>query len=815
MAGKDTNVIRLDSVTELPVPESVPERALPVRIHTLDFYRHFLPPLFDQTDDTLFSMSGHATLHGEQTLLFDGMRALRMQKQGICERFLAGISHWFEPGDHLRDQDRKSESNLSEVRVEKLSLVGEEDLEERLAIAGLKERISQGECGKQMTLLNRRLSYLYEMNELSVNCSPVGPVAAGRIFLSVIEPLELPLKIRLVVLKIFEQACLQQAEEFFRKLNNELRDANVCPDLEQKMRQERAQNAKDANGCLSGSVSQNGPEQKNVPTDAHAQVSTPQSEPVNETPSSPPAAPPQNIQTSVMDRQELMGLLSLIQSHQPGIEPGGHIAPAPGLRETMDIALAGTQGSKVLDSQDSELINVVSTLFEFILDDHDLSDTIKALIGRLQVPVLKLAILDKNFFSSRNHPARLLLNSMASAGGLRQGDAQNKRLALEIEKVVFTILQEFSTDISLFERALKSFQKFMDEEKRRVGRFEQRMKEAEEAKQRSEQARLEVQDTIDQHIGGRTLPEAVGPLLHEAWSSYLFIISLKQGRSGNTWERAVHVVDHIAASVQPCKTSEEIDRRKVLLPKLYSAIELGLNSISYDPCLIELYLNHLKEIHSEQESCPEGDGLEVISALEALDEVAAAPDALVVGDTKKTETIESPEQEKAAQPKAPPSQSVPDKKEFNQKLQNWQPEEEQEERTPFDEDDLEEMEEEVIVMESSIPDQEFEAIATTAPASEETTIDLSSLKVGVNVEFVGETGTKTCRLSEISSNGHFIFKNANGLRVADKTRSQVEQSVQSGVIKLPVSSDKEDQAFDRAIQSVMGNFKLFGDRKSP
>jgi hypothetical protein len=60
-------------------------------------------------------------------------------------------------------------------------------------------------------------------------------------------------------------------------------------------------------------------------------------------------------------------------------------------------------------------LDIVALLFDFILDDQRIPDALKALIGRLQIPVLKVAMLDKDFFSHKTHPARLLLDALAAA----------------------------------------------------------------------------------------------------------------------------------------------------------------------------------------------------------------------------------------------------------------------------------------------------------------------------------------------------------------------------------------------------------------
>ena len=64
---------------------------------------------------------------------------------------------------------------------------------------------------------------------------------------------------------------------------------------------------------------------------------------------------------------------------------------------------------------DAFTIDIVAMLFDYIFDDRTIPDKLKALIGRLQIPVLKVAMLDKQFFSKKSHPARRLLDEIAAA----------------------------------------------------------------------------------------------------------------------------------------------------------------------------------------------------------------------------------------------------------------------------------------------------------------------------------------------------------------------------------------------------------------
>ena len=68
-----------------------------------------------------------------------------------------------------------------------------------------------------------------------------------------------------------------------------------------------------------------------------------------------------------------------------------------------------------MDHVDQLMIDVVAMMFDYILDDDAIPDAMKALIGRLQIPVLKVAIIDKGVFARKLHPAKQLLNAMAEA----------------------------------------------------------------------------------------------------------------------------------------------------------------------------------------------------------------------------------------------------------------------------------------------------------------------------------------------------------------------------------------------------------------
>ena len=105
---------------------------------------------------------------------------------------------------------------------------------------------------------------------------------------------------------------------------------------------------------------------------------------------------------------------------------------------------------------ESMTIEMVAMLFDFIFETKDLPDGIKALLARLQIPVLKAAMLDGAFFAKKTHPARLLVNELAQAGlGWSPVMGSDDPLYRKIDAIVHAILDGFSDDLTHLRRAAR------------------------------------------------------------------------------------------------------------------------------------------------------------------------------------------------------------------------------------------------------------------------------------------------------------------------------------------------------------------------
>ncbi len=153
--------------------------------------------------------------------------------------------------------------------------------------------------------------------------------------------------------------------------------------------------------------------------------------------------------------EQLNQFQSKAASGQPVVDKsaaGANILPA--LRERLDLG-----GASIMERM---TIDVVSMLFEFIQEDEHIPAELRRHIGRLQVPILKAALLEPDLMHDEEHPARQLLNRMSTAAvAADPASSAGQTLAAEIERVVDKVLAGFDTDTSVFAEGVRDFEQFL------------------------------------------------------------------------------------------------------------------------------------------------------------------------------------------------------------------------------------------------------------------------------------------------------------------------------------------------------------------
>jgi len=468
---------------------------------------------------------------------------------------------------------------------------------------------------------------------------------------------------------------------------------------------------------------------------------------------SPEATNPMAVEELVATNT-LMALLTRLQD----IQPRTHVdtdPTAPSVTEVRDSIRqqlhSDDERVERIGKQDTDIINLVSMMFDFILDDDDLPTAMKALLGRLQIPMLKVAILDANFFRTEDHPARRLLNSLAKAGiGWDEQAKSSDVMYKKLEETVFTILNDFEDDIALFDRLLEDFEAFYSEQQTRVSAVDERTREAEENRARADMARTIVQQALNRRLNGRKLPFAVVRLLQEGWRHVLYLGCLKEGTESESWRQAVKVVDALIWSVMPPKGDAQwVERLKNVSPKLMNSLRKGLVSVHFDTLQLETLLREIGTVHKEII-----DGFET-AMVEILDPESASAN--------------------------PDFNGTP----VDQALRSTNP-------------NLT-----AVVLPKADPNPVYEG--ETLPASDRHVIAVKQMTIGSWVEFMHSDRRDRHKLvARIRTTERLIFANRRGIKVAEMSQMQLAVEFSQGRARIV---EEKPQIIDRALQSVVGGLR--------
>lgn len=592
---------------------ALPRPIIKSRDKALQLLGEYLVSMMDGAEDTLFDFAEAGHGH-EQDRYFSAMRELRVKRSGVETCFQQALQNAF-----LQLTFENAREAETPVDFESLALVNDDEIEIDVAISNMARRIRHG-CEEQLRIFNHRLEYLFEgRRELGEERNPLEPQIIARCFEESLQRLDLDIGTKLIVLKLFERMVLVELGYIITEANQELIDAGILPDLvappiaavrrpneayrSQAAMSETAHVSTPAETAQMFGMLQDLLSALHSVTHAHTAGSgalagsgdvavmhgdIPMLQGAPIAPDTPIKAISSNDLVDALTR--LQRVDSTLESENQDLRA----SLASLLKEENQEALP------TLEQADDDVINLVAMLFDFILDDPNLSGDIKALLGRLQIPLLKIAVVDKSFFSNEQHTARGLLNALARAGAQwspQQG--KDDELYQKIHQTISQVLQEHDTNTELFSELLKEFEHYIGQHNARSERIEARVREMEEGRFKTDNAKKIVQDTLQLRLAGRSLPSVALELLQQGWQQVMYLTYLREGDDSIAWEQALRVVDAVVWSVNLQQNPIQLKRLRSIGPRLIRNLQKGLEDISYDAVTAKEWLKGLHQVYTD------------------------------------------------------------------------------------------------------------------------------------------------------------------------------------------------------------------------
>lgn len=716
-----------------------------------------LRTLFDKADDSLFELADRAVNNQDQNLFFESMREVRLKRRNVETQFADHIDGAFA---RLASQDAQpqpeEDSYADDLSMDNLSLVQNDELEELVATDSMIQKANE-RFAEPIQHLAIRIDSLVPVKVYQKN-NPLGPDVLCAGFVAATGCMSLDIKARLVLFKLFDRLVVTQLGKLYDEANKTLVDHNVLPSLKGQLRANRRANpvSRATTGASSqGSGGYDGAGRYEESADAEANnevLSTLQQLLAQQRGDGGDQLAPE-FSGPTIGTNDVMRLLSQLQ--QRGL-PGGQ----NNVKSVLDHVLRAREDGKKLGQLDDDIINLVNMMFEFILDDRNLASPMKALLGRLQIPLLKVAIADKTFFSKGGHPARRLLNELATAALGWQGDGGEKdTLYKKIDGIVQKLITDFDSDVTIFNDMLADFVSFTEKEKRRASILEQRTLDAEDGKAKAERARALVNQSVAALVGDRQLPAAVQKLLQDAWGNVLFLICLKHDTDSDEWKDALQTAADLVWSVSAKLDKDARARMLQLVPDLLKRLRAGLESVSYNPFEMTQLFKQLQAVHLQRLKAP------VVNVAETLNRAAPAANEPASSATEMAAPVQAPVP--APEPEPTPQAMV-----------------------------------ETVI--AALPEEASAAPEPEAQASNPFLAQVARMSPGSWFEHHQDGQHYRCRLAAIiKATGKYIFVNRAGMKVAEMNAQAFADALRDGELQ----SLDDGMLFDRALEAVIGNLR--------
>ncbi|MDA3869084.1 MAG: DUF1631 family protein, partial [Gammaproteobacteria bacterium] len=253
--------------------------------------------------------------------------------------------------------------------------------------------------------------------------------------------------------------------------------------------------------------------------------------------------------------QEILNALSSVQHNPAFNNTNGTQYDGEAIKQAVLSEIAKSSGggvTKNINRIAEKTIDFIELVFDAIIDDDNISDTIKTLLLRLQIPVIKASMIDQEFFIYDEHPARMLLDKFAHVG-IGVADHHDE-IYKHLDKIVTTLVNDFELQAESFEIALNSLNAFLEERDAEALKIE-----AETQRQvLREHARSTVLKSLRIATRGKVLPETIHALVLKRWPTMMYNHYLKQGKENNEWVNIVDTLRAIINSVQPLKTANDL-----------------------------------------------------------------------------------------------------------------------------------------------------------------------------------------------------------------------------------------------------------------
>lgn len=250
---------------------------------------------------------------------------------------------------------------------------------------------------------------------------------------------------------------------------------------------------------------------------------------------------------------------------------------------------------------DHMVIDVVGSLFDQILSDPRVPPQMARQIARLQLPVLRVALQDNSFFSSRKHPVRRFVNRMASLAAAFEDldEGTGKQFMARVRELVQEIVQGDFDQIELYSSKLTALENFVAVQAK--AEVEETAKAVSVLDSKESDLRVQQRYMLQLRtaLGPLSLPEYLRDFLAQVWSQAIALATRREGAQSETVQRLKRAGRDLVMSVQP-KGSPTLRKKFLMqLPPLMKDLNEGMKLVGWPEAAQKDFFGKLLPAHAD------------------------------------------------------------------------------------------------------------------------------------------------------------------------------------------------------------------------
>lgn len=247
-------------------------------------------------------------------------------------------------------------------------------------------------------------------------------------------------------------------------------------------------------------------------------------------------------------------------------------------------------------------IELLARIFDYILADHTLRDDIKRMIAQLQIPILRVALTDIDFFLRDSHPARTLMDILGSSGLVL--DTERDPLLEKIGDVIKRVQSEFDQQIDLFSNVVSDLENFLKDEEQRAQEAISQPVQTALTEEKMRIAREFAEHDVAIRVETGEVAGFLESFLQEQWIRILTIAHSVKDEKPHALENALKTMDDLIWSLKPKNSADERKELIAKLPAMLTLLNAWLNAIRWDEPERVLFFSKLAERHAAMARAP-------------------------------------------------------------------------------------------------------------------------------------------------------------------------------------------------------------------